>query len=219
MLRPRGDVFVLDADDRGRDALAALSASGHSRAPVATGRNLDQVIGLVHLRDLLDLDDQPVSTAINTVHAFPESAGVLDTLHHMQQTRTQMAVVVDEHGSAAGIVTMEDLIEELVGEIYDETDRDILAVRRLADDSLVLPGQFPVHDLPDIGIHGVGDGPYTTVAGLVLDRLGWLPERPGESVEVPGWRLEVTATRRHAITEVRAHPLPPEEVDPTVVVP
>lgn len=206
VLRPRGDVFVLDAGQTGADALGALAASGHSRAPVGLEGQLDQVVGVVHLRDLLDLGGRPVAEAAADVHAFPEGAGVLEALHDMQLSRTQMAVVVDEHGSAAGIVTMEDLIEELVGEIYDETDRDVLSVRREPDGSMLLPGQFPVHDLPDVGIHGVPEGPYTTIAGVILDRLGRLPDAPGDRIELPEWDLEVRALRRHAITEVAAHP-------------
>jgi putative hemolysin len=210
VLRPRGEVFVLDGGQPGREALAALAASGHSRAPVGTQGNLDDVIGVVHLRDLLDLGDRPVASAASEIRAFPEGAGVLDALHEMQLSRSQLAIVVDEHGSVAGIVTMEDLIEELVGEIYDETDRDFLDVQRQPDGSLLMPGQFPVHDLPDLGLHGVPDGPYTTVAGLILDRLGRVPDAPGDRITIPGWDLEVRAMRRHAIAEVAAIPHAPE---------
>lgn len=208
VLRPRGDVLVLDADARGSAALEALVASGHSRAPVGAGGQLDEVIGMVHLRDLLDLGDRPVAEVVSRVQAFPESAEVLHALHQMQRSHTQLAVVVDEHGAGAGIVTLEDLIEELVGEIYDETDRDVLSVRRGGDGSLLLPGQFPVHDLPDVGITSAPEGPYTTVAGLVLNGLGRLPQVLGEGITIDGWRLEVTKMRRHAIAEVRAVPIP-----------
>ena len=206
VLRPRGEVFVLDAEQPGAEALDALAGSGHSRAPVGANGNLDEVIGVVHLRDLLGLGSRPVAEVAGEIRAFPETAGVLDALHQMQQSRAQLAVVVDEHGSAAGIITMEDLIEELVGEIYDETDRDVLAVRRSDDGSMVLPGQFPVHDLIDVGIDGVDDGPYTTIAGVILDRLGRVPEEPGDRVLLPDWVLEVSTVHRHAITEVRATP-------------
>ena len=208
VLRPRGDVFVLDAEQAGDEALAALAASGYSRAPVGVAGNLDEVVGLVHLRDLLDLGDRAVADGMAEIRAFPESAGVLDVMHEMQTSRSQLVVVVDEHGAVAGIVTMEDLIEELVGEIYDETDRDIQLVRTQEDGSLLLPGQFPVHDLADVGIHGELEGPYTTVAGLILDRLGRVPDGPGDRIAVDGWQLEVRSMRRHAITEVAAIPDP-----------
>ncbi len=123
----------------------------------------------------------------------------------MQRRRAQMAVVVDEHGAAEGIVTVEDLVEELVGEIYDETDRDVLAVRRVAGGVLVVPGRFPIHDLPDIGV-AVPDGPYTTVAGMVLNELQRIPDEPGDVVELEGWRFVVTAVGANTVTEVRVEP-------------
>jgi putative hemolysin len=92
-----------------------------------------------------------------------------------------------------------------VGEIYDEFDPDSRAIQRQPDGSVVLPGSFPIHDLPDLGI-ALPQGPYTTVAGLVLARLGRLPDR-GETVEVDGWRLEVLAVERRAITHLRLVPL------------
>ncbi|MBN2624181.1 MAG: HlyC/CorC family transporter, partial [Acidimicrobiales bacterium] len=122
VLRPRPDVLVLDADWTARRALSELAASGHSRAPVAHERNLDDVLGVVHLRELLDQGDRLVGDVTGDLVAFPETAGVLDVLHEMQSRRIQLALVVDEHGAAAGIVTVEDLLEELVGEIYDESD-------------------------------------------------------------------------------------------------
>lgn len=202
VLRPRPDVLVLDADAPAREALALLAESGHSRAPVGTDASLDDVIGIVHLRDLLGDGDRPVRELTSELHALPESVGVLDALHEMQARRVQLAVVVDEHGSTTGIVTVEDLIEELVGEIYDETDRDIIGVRHADDGSMAVSGRFPVHDLGDIGVYDVPEGPYATVAGLVLDRLGRIPEGPGDSVVVGEWLIEVTAVDARAITEV-----------------
>ncbi|HEY6416845.1 MAG TPA: CBS domain-containing protein, partial [Acidimicrobiales bacterium] len=209
VLRPRPDVFVLDADEPVANALQELAASGHSRAPVAHDGKLDEVVGMVHLRDLLGPGDRPVREVAGELAAFPETTGALDVLHEMQVRRLQLALVVDEHGAAAGIVTVEDLLEELVGEIYDETDRDVVGVRREPDGSLVLPGRFPVHDLEDVGVHGMPEGPYATVAGLVLDVLGRVPQAPGDRVTVAGRTIEVLAVDGRAITEVRIGPPPP----------
>lgn len=221
ILRPRPDVLVLDAEQSGESALRTLAESGFSRAPVGTGGTLDHVVGVVHLRDLLDLGTRPVSDAVSSddLCAFPEVGTVLDALHEMQIRRSQMAIVVDEHGSVAGIVTMEDLIEEIVGEIYDETDRDVAAVRVAPDGSIALPGRFPIHDLPDVGIEidGLVPGQYATVAGLVLDRLGRVPRQAGDRVEIPGWTLDVTAMEGHAITSVLATPIPVTDEPPEVV--
>lgn len=214
ILRPRGDVFVLDAAAPVIEARGLLAASGHSRAPVAVGASLDEVVGVVHLRDLLDGGEEPVGErARGDLRYFPESARVLDTLRQLQAAREQMALVVDEHGSTAGLVTVEDLVEELVGEIYDETDPDVRTARTEADGTRVVPGRFPIHDLDDIGVDGIPEGPYATVAGLVLARLGRLPEVPGDVVTVGPWSIQVTAVGRRTVDEVRIRMRPEERDD------
>ncbi len=206
VLVPRRLVFTLDAELDTASARAALAASGHSRAPVTGEGGLDDVIGVVHLRDLLD-DDRPPTRALRPAVVFPESLRVSDALQRFKTEHEQFAVVVDEHGGIEGIVTLEDLLEEVVGEIYDETDRDLIPVSRGEDGSVVLPGTFPVHDLVDLDIEpaDMPEGNYTTIAGLVLAALGRLPERPGDVVHVSGWDFAVTAIRRNAITRVRVN--------------
>lgn len=203
VLRPRPDVFVIDAAARCDEARASLAASGHSRAPVVTTGSLDDVIGIVHLRDLLS-DDAGCTAGARSTPAtiFPETLGALDALRQMQLSHVQMAVVVNEHGGAEGIVTVEDLVEELVGEIYDETDRDVMMVRREPDGSMMLPGRFPAHDLPDLGVE-VPDGQYATLAGFLLWELQRIPDRPGDVVDVGPWRMTITGVDDRAITEVR----------------
>lgn len=202
VVRPRRDVFVLAPDTTCDVALHDLALSSHTRAPVAEDGNLDEFLGVVHLRDLVDTQCATVGEATQPAPAFPETAGVLDALRKMQAGRHQMAIVINEHGGTEGIVTVEDLLEELVGEIYDETDKDILAIRHEPDGAIVLPGRFPVHDLPDIDV-GLPDGPYSTVAGLVLHQMGRIPEHPGDVMVVGSWQLEVMAVDGRAITEVR----------------
>jgi putative hemolysin len=122
----------------------------------------------------------------------------------MQRERQPLAIVINEYGGTEGIVTVEDLLEELVGELYDEFDRDIGAVRREPGGALVLPGTFPVHDLPDLGVD-LPEGPYATVAGLVLDRLGRIPGG-GETVAVGDWLLEVLEVERNTVERLRLRP-------------
>ena len=135
---------------------------------------------------------------------------MLEGLRRLRQQRQHLAVVIDEHGGTAGIVTIEDILEELVGEIYDEFDRDVSTVRRGADGVLVLDGTFPVHDLPDLGV-SLPTGPYTTVAGLLLHRLGRLPQG-GDSVQVGAWRLTALEVADRAIKHVALTPLEDGEV-------
>ncbi len=206
ILVPRADVFVLDADATCSDALAALAASGYSRAPVAEGRSLDRTIGVVHLRKLLAAPAARVSSVANEAPVFPESARALTTLREMQRLHAQLALVVDEHGGGAGIVTVEDLVEELVGEIYDETDRDLATVQYEDGGTIVLPGRFPVHDLSDVGVE-LPPGEYATIAGLVLDQLGRIPVA-GDDTVVDGWHIVVRAVRGRSITEVALSRVP-----------
>lgn len=204
VLIPRRAVFTLATDLDVPPARVELAASGHSRAPVARAGHLDDVVGVVHLRDLLD-DDARLVDVTRPAVVFPDSLRVSDALRRFKAEREQFAVVVDEHGAVEGIVTLEDLLEEIVGEIYDETDGDVMAVREADDGSLVLPGTFPIHDLVDLGVElpDAPEGGYATIAGLLLVALGRIPEQPGDMVVVSGWHLEVLAVEHHAITSVR----------------
>jgi putative hemolysin len=202
IVQPRREVFVLPPDVGCGDGLLALAGSNHTRAPVARDGNLDEFVGVVHLRDLVDAEVDTVGEVTQPAPAFPETAKVLDALRTMQAGHHQMAIVINEHGGTEGIVTVEDLLEELVGEIYDETDQDVLSVRHEPDGAMVLPGRFPFHDLEDIAVV-LPEGHYSTVAGLVLDRLGFIPEQPGDTVVVAGWSIEVMAVGGRAIGEVR----------------
>jgi putative hemolysin len=204
ILVPRRDVTILPADLPAPAALARLAGSGHTRAPVVGPAGLDDVIGVVHLRDLLDPDGTPADRARPAMF-LPETLSVSDAMRQLRHQREQFALVVDERGAIDGIVTMEDLIEEVVGEIYDETDRDIQTVVREAEHVLLLPGAFPIHDLPDLGIDVLqfGSHDYTTVAGLLLDKLGHIPTAPGEEARLSGFTAEVVEVTGRAITKVR----------------
>ncbi len=213
VVRPRRDVFVLAADQPCEEALRELAASSHTRAPVAGDGKLDDVLGTVHLRDLVAGPGQKVGDVTQPAPGLPETGTVLDALRTMQAGRHQMAIIINEHGGTEGIVTVEDLLEELVGEIYDETDKDILDVRTEPDGARVLPGRFPWHDLPDIDVV-LPDGPYSTIAGLILHQLGRIPDQPGDVVVLAGWHLEVLAVDGLTISEVRLRRDPDAPVEP-----
>jgi putative hemolysin len=213
---PRNDVVVIDAAATCREALEVLVETGHSRAPVAEKRNLDKTVGMVRLRSLLDHPDDPVTSVMWDIPAFPDAARVLTALREFQARRTQMAVVVDEYARSVGIVTVEDLVEELVGEIWDETDPDLITVIREADGTIVVPGSFPVHDLVDLDVE-LPEGDYTTIAGLVLDQMNRFP-RPGETIDVEDWQVEIRTVARHRITQVALRPLDPDDDQRTVAI-
>ncbi|MBL7255163.1 hemolysin family protein [Paractinoplanes lichenicola] len=211
ILVPRRDVLIVGGEAHSHEALAQLIAGGHSRAPVTGPMGLDDVLGVVHLRDLINAQG-PVRDHMYAPLFLPETLKVSDAMKQMRVQRQQLALVVDERGAIDGIVTMEDLVEEVVGEIYDETDRDVQSVVREPDGSMLLPGTFPIHDLPDIGVdvEHLDEGDYTTVAGLVLAHLGHIPTEPGESVQVDGHTAEVVEVTGRAITKIRLRVAPRE---------
>ncbi|HSO54108.1 MAG TPA: hemolysin family protein, partial [Actinomycetes bacterium] len=204
VLVPRRDVVAVPADASVKEAIGILVRTTHGRAPVYRG-DLDDVLGLVTLQGLVGAEGR-VAGHVRRVLALPESMGVLDALRRLQAEREQLAIVINEYGGTEGIITLEDLLEELVGEIYDEFDLDSHGIQPQPDGSLLLPGSFPVHDLPDLGI-SLPEGDYATVAGLILKRLGRIPHQ-GEAVDIDRWRLEVLKVDRNAITQVRMIPLP-----------
>jgi putative hemolysin len=211
VLVSRRAAFTLDVDTPVSAARLQLAASGHSRAPIVRQGNLDDVLGVVSLRDLVPHNLSTLAEVARPAYLLPESLRVAEALRRFKADREQFALVIDEHGAVDGIVTLEDLVEEIVGEIYDETDRDVAAAEYLADGSIHVPGTFPIHDLPDLGVELTirADRDYTTIAGLVIARLGHLPQGPGQTVVLDDWTAEVTAVERRAITGVRLHPRRP----------
>jgi putative hemolysin len=203
VLVPRPDVLAFPKDTPAADARRQLRIRGHSRAPVFT-EDLDDADGVVHIRDLVDFEGR-VGDSAGDALVLPETLGALEALRQLQVNRQSLALVVNEYGGTEGIVTVEDLVEELVGEIYDEVDPDVQGAERRPDGSFILPGSFPMHDLVDLRIELPESESYSTVAGLVLEQLGHLP-KPGEVVEVGGWCIEVLAVARRAIRRVRLRP-------------
>lgn len=205
ILVTRRDVTVLDASLPATAAIRQLAAVGRSRAPVVGTGGLDDVCGVVHIRDLVDGDGATVGERARPPVLLPGTLPVADAMRHLRQRHEQLALVVDEFGGIDGLVTMEDLLEEVVGELYDEADRDVRQAVREPDGALLLPGDFPLHDLPEAGVRLSFplSREYTTVAGLVLAGLGRIPTGPGETVRLPGLSAEVVEVSDRAIRRVR----------------
>lgn len=203
VMTPRPDVVTIPASATAAEAITRLRAAGFTRAPVTIeDHGLDSAIGVASLQELVEIDPAAsVTGATNEVLALPESLPALVALRRMQGDRRQMAFVLDEFGGIEGIITVEDLVEELVGEIYDEFDSLVATPRVEPDGSMLVPGRFPAHDLPELGI-AAPEGDYTTVAGFVLDQLGSVPSE-GETVSVGAWDVTVEAMEDQAIRLVR----------------
>ncbi|MBT5775360.1 MAG: HlyC/CorC family transporter [Dehalococcoidia bacterium] len=200
VLVPRTDVVAIPVDATVAEGIARLMEARHTRAPVYRN-DMDHVVGTVHILDLVDASGT-VGDHAREVPTFPEFVRVLDALRQMQTQRVQMAMVSDERGGIDGMVTVEDLVEEVVGEIFDEFDPKVAAVRHHADGSLELEGSFPLHDLNELGIELDIEGPFTTVGGFLMERLGRVPE-VGATVSEREWSFEVTEMRGVAVRTVR----------------
>ena len=209
VLVPRSDVVFVTSDQDTASARDRLIEAGLSRAPVI-GATEDDVVGFVHLRQLV-AGVGVVADYIRPTLVLPDSAGVLQALARMQKQRGQLALVVDEFGSVAGIVTLEDLLEEIVGEIYDEFDLDTAAVVRTASGDIELAGSFPAHDLADLGID-LEAGRHATIAGIMLEEIGEFPP-VDTTVTVGEWRLTAIEVTPRAILRVRVVRATPEDDD------
>ena len=211
---PRTDVTFLDATMTISKAAKVAAESPHSRYPVV-GRDQDDVLGFVHIRVLLlpatrhDRDATVVSVA-REVKAMPGSKRVLAAMSEMRREGQHMAIVVDEYGGTDGIVTLEDLIEEVIGDIRDEYDADITEARRLAGGDVEVDGKLNLDEIAEIAGVELPEGPYATVAGFVMAELGRLP-RTGDVVEHNGVRITVVRTDGRRVARVRLTPRPIEE--------
>ncbi|MFI2651493.1 hemolysin family protein [Micromonospora fulviviridis] len=205
VLVPRREVTMLPVELSAAEAMRRLAGTGRSRAPVTGPGGLDDVRGVVHIRDLVDAGGAGVGQRARPPVLLPGTLPVADAMRQLRQRHEQMALVIDEFGGVDGLVTMEDLLEEVVGELYDETDRDVHQAVREPDGALLLPGDFPLHDLPEAGVQLTFPltREYTTVAGLVLAGLGRLPTGPGELVRLPGLTVEVVEVAGRVIRRVR----------------
>ncbi|HEX9079810.1 MAG TPA: hemolysin family protein [Desulfuromonadaceae bacterium] len=210
---PRTRIVGLDLAAPRDAVVATVLDNMYSRYPVYRG-TIEDIAGVVHGKDLLGrlVAGQPLDlAAIMLPPVFvPEGKKVNDLLKEMQRSRNQMALVVDEYGGLSGLVTTEDLIEELVGEIRDEHDiAETAAVERLPDGTLLVDGLLSVFDMAEaIDIKPEDDLPYDTVAGLILHELGRFPAR-GESIQWHGYRFVCEEVTRTAILRVRITPVQP----------
>ena len=203
---PRPKIFALDVNTPPEDAEQLVVESGFSRIPVFE-EGADDFVGVVYIKDVLRLIErrQPLvlRKILQPVHFVPETKKVGALLKELQKRRTHLAMVVDEHGSVTGLVTMEDLLEEIVGEIQDEYDWEERPVERLRDGSLVVEGTTPAAELREAyHIPIPASEEFDTVAGFMLNSLGSVP-RGGEVVGVGDYRLTVVDVEKNRISKVK----------------
>ncbi|GAA3227731.1 hemolysin family protein [Actinocorallia longicatena] len=220
VLVPRTEVEFLDGSLPLSKAARQVASSPHSRFPVYTG-NHDDVIGFVHVRDLLNPSamesDRPLSEAVRPVLYLPAGRKVLPVMSEMRRDGRHLAIVIDEYGGTAGIVTLEDLVEELIGDIRDEYDVGDTQARRFQNGVVEVDGLTNTADFADETGITLPGGPYETVGGYLMAVLGHVPGA-GESTVFERHRLEITEMDRRRVARVRVTPLAgpdpgPEEAD------
>jgi CBS domain containing-hemolysin-like protein len=210
---PRGDIIAVPASISFADLVAAFAEAGHSRLPVYE-ESLDQVIGMVHIKDVFTLqvsEAEPpadIATLLRKPLYVPESMGVLDLLARMRAERVHLAIVVDEFGGTEGLVTIEDVVEEIVGEIEDEHDEEMPGMLIPVEDGIwdadARAELDEVAQTVDARLAAV-DEDVDTIGGLATLLAGHVPQQ-GEIVEHPsGWRLEVTDSDTRRVTRLRLH--------------
>lgn len=202
---PRPDLVALPSTSSAVDLERTVVATGHSRIPVY-GEELDDIEGFVHAKDLItvpldDLDQSLSPSLIRNVPIVPETTPISPVMEMMRSQGVHMAIAVDEHGSVSGLVTLEDIAEELVGEIHDEHDiREVMEIRPAGRDRYLVAGQTRTDRLGDIGLH-LPAGEYETVGGLMMTELGRVPRR-GDVIEGPGYTIGVRRMDGRRVREV-----------------
>jgi CBS domain containing-hemolysin-like protein len=208
VMTPTPAVVTVDVSENAETALRRCVQSGHTRLLVTEDGNTDRIRGIVHNNSLARLlmtrgSDASIEPVVKDAPIVPETKPLDDLLADLQRERTSMAVVVDEYGRTTGIVSVEDIIEEVVGEIADETDPAGGAVRRLANGDWYVRGHVPITDLVDYGLDlPIDSDAYNSVGGYVFGELGRLPKR-GDMVRANGYSLRVESVRENRIEAVR----------------
>ncbi|HUG74988.1 MAG TPA: hemolysin family protein [Acidimicrobiia bacterium] len=206
---PRSDMITVATTDDTDRALDVVLEYGRSRVPVV-GNGVDDVVGILFARDLLTLMDagtgpRPVTEIMRPPSFVPETKRVSELLREMQAAKNHLCMVVDEFGSIAGLVTFEDLVEEIVGEIVDEYDEEAPMVEALGDGAYAVDARLSVDELSDAIGHPIPTGDWDTVGGLVLALAGRVPEE-GEAFEVEGLTLTVDGVQGRRVSRVRISP-------------
>jgi putative hemolysin len=190
------------------DAMEVVILNGYSRVPTC-GEGIDDIIGIVHAKDLMRAErdgheDHRVAELARPAKFVPETKGVAALLREMQVERFHMAIVVDEYGGTAGLITLEDIIEELLGEIVDEFDVEDPMIEPLPGGDVLVNARMPLDEVNDLIHAQLPEGDWDTIGGLLLSELGHVPTE-GECVEVGGWQLTAQRVQGRRIGRIRLH--------------
>jgi CBS domain containing-hemolysin-like protein len=203
---PRLDMVCLEASATVREGVLRARETGFSRLPIYED-TVDHIIGVVHARDLLahlqaKAADAPLREVARPAYFVPEKKKMDDLLREMQRRQVHQAIVIDEYGGTAGLLTIEDLLEQIVGEIFDEHDVEEPEIQMLDERTAIVDARAAVEEVGEAFGVTLPEGDFDTIGGLALDRLGHLPE-PGERVRVNGLEITIEQVRQHRIEKIR----------------
>lgn len=206
VMTPRVDIIAVEDTETVRQAIDRMRGTGYSRLPVYHDDH-DSIIGVVRYKDLIDplLDDREsdcVKDYVAEAMFVPESKSLLSLLNEMQTNRQQMAIVVDEYGGTAGLITTEDIVEEIVGEIVDETDPVDADITQVSDSEWVVNGACPCETLEEMGWPVKSGDDYETVAGWLMDTFDCVPQL-GDEFSADGYSFKVQRMRRRRVSSLR----------------
>ena len=209
---PRTDMVAMSDGHTVAEAIGIVIEHGYSRVPVYT-EGIDDVVGVVHAKDLMRAErdqgaDSPAAAVARTPHFVPETKRISLLLREMQAEKFHIAIVVDEYGGTAGVVTLEDLIEELVGEIVDEFDVEVPMIERIGPGTVRVNGRVPIDELSEVLGAPLPNGDWDTVGGLIFNTLGHVPDE-GETLVMGGWELSVERVTGRRIARVIVKPVAP----------
>jgi len=211
VMTPKPDMQCLPIESSVDQAIKAILESGHSRIPVYEG-NIDNIVGIIYAKDLLktievDRSKLNLKDFMRPAIFVPESKKVDDLLHQMQGARTHIAIIIDEYGATAGLVTLEDLIEEIVGEIYDEFEKKAKSIEKIDDRTYIVDARLSIPDVNQALKIRLSKKKYDTVGGFVMDGLGKVPA-VGDSLKYYNLRISVERVYRRRITRVKIEKIP-----------
>jgi CBS domain containing-hemolysin-like protein len=204
-MTPRVDIITLGNPVAIDDVRGVITTAGHSRFPV-TGGSLDDLVGILYVKDVLRLAGEPtppeISALLRSPTYVPESTPILQVLQDMRTRRFTFALILDEHGGIEGIVTIKDLVSELVGELQDEYDPGVPTIVQIGPKRWIADGRLPIDDIEDVLVHDFPEGPYSTIGGLFLAVAGHIPS-DGHQLTVDRYRMVVMRMDRNRIDRIR----------------
>ena len=206
IMQPRVDMILVEDDDTVRQAVDRMRGTGYSRLPVYH-EDIDRIVGIVHYKDLVGplmdgKENDPIVGYAYQAMFVPETKDIFPLLAEMQTKRQQMAIVVDEYGGTDGLITIEDIVEEIVGEIEDETDRENPFIKQVDDGVWIVDGRFPVEEAEELGWPVRDSDDYETIAGWLMSMLDSVPQT-GDEFEFDAYRFKIQEMRRRRIMTIR----------------